>query len=226
MLNHIPTSNPRGTQLTPINRMADYSYLFKYIIVGDTNVGKSSLMLQFIDARFSGSLDPTVGVEFGSRVTKIDDSSIKLQIWDTAGQESFKSITKSYFRGAIGALLVFDTTSRESFGSVGRWLEDIRAGTSKNISIVLVGNKVDLVEKRKVTREEGEKFAVDNGLIYYEASAKTGEGVREAFEGLCGEVVRSIQSGRINPANEFGIKMGTVGRLQTPKKGEGGSGCC
>merc|ERR1711972_1285854 len=134
-----------------------YSYLFKYIIIGDTGVGKSCLLLQFTDKRFQPVHDLTIGVEFGARMITIDGKQIKLQIWDTAGQESFRSITRSYYRGAAGALLVYDITRRETFNHLTTWLDDARQHSSSNMVIMLIGNKCDL-ERREVTTEEGHTF--------------------------------------------------------------------
>merc|ERR1712124_161801 len=108
---------------TKHNKMTSYNYLFKFIIIGDSNVGKSSLMLQFTDNKFKSDNDPTIGVEFGSASIKYNEKQLKLQIWDTAGQESFRSITRSYFRGAIGALLAFDLTCRDSFTNLANWVD-------------------------------------------------------------------------------------------------------
>ncbi|GFP78738.1 RAS-related protein rabb1c [Phtheirospermum japonicum] len=152
-----------------------YAYLFKYIIIGDTGVGKSCLLLQFTDKRFQPVHDLTIGVEFGARMITIDNRPIKLQIWDTAGQESFRSITRSYYRGAAGALLVYDITRRETFNHLASWLEDARQHANANMSIMLIGNKCDLAHRRAVSTEEGEQFAKENGLIFMEASAKTAQ---------------------------------------------------
>ena len=122
-----------------------YAYVFKFIVVGDSSVGKSCLLLQFTDNRFKPGHDLTIGVEFGSRTVAIDKSNnIKLQIWDTAGQESFRSITRSYYRGAICALLVYDITRRNTFQNLVRWLEEMLEHAYNRMTIVLVGNKKDL----------------------------------------------------------------------------------
>lgn len=122
-----------------------YAYILKFIIVGDSSVGKSCLLLQFTDNRFKQAHDLTIGVEFGARTLSIDkNTSIKLQIWDTAGQESFRSITRSYYRGAICSLLVYDITRRTSFQNVVRWLEEMREHAYSKMLIILVGNKKDL----------------------------------------------------------------------------------
>jgi Ras-related protein Rab-2A len=138
-------------------------------------------LLQFTDKRFQPVHDLTIGVEFGARMVTIDNRQIKLQIWDTAGQESFRSITRSYYRGAAGALLVYDITRRETFNHLTRWLEEARQNANGSMVIMLVGNKGDLDHRRQVSKEEGEKFAQENGLIFVETSAKTAANVEEAF---------------------------------------------
>jgi Ras-related protein Rab-2A len=158
-----------------------YKHLFKYIIVGDTAVGKSCLLQQFTDNRFQPVHDLTIGVEFGSKTIMIDNNAVKLQIWDTAGQEKFRSITRSYYRGAAGCLLVYDITRKETFDHLQSWLEDCRKYASQNITIILVGNKADLESKRMVSRAEGEDFARSNNLAFLETSAKTSENVDQAF---------------------------------------------
>ena len=158
-----------------------YAYLFKYIVIGDTGVGKSCLLLQFTDKRFRQQHDLTIGVEFGATNIRINEKNIKLQIWDTAGQESFKSITRSYYRGAAGALLVYDITRRDTFTHLTRWLEEVRQHGNPDMCIMLVGNKSDLETRRQVSTEEGERFAQEHNLIFMETSAKTSANVEAAF---------------------------------------------
>jgi len=178
-----------------------YKYLFKYIIVGDTAVGKSCLLLQFTDKRFQPVHDLTIGVEFGSRTVTIDGNQIKLQIWDTAGQEKFRSITRSYYRGTTGALLVYDITRRETFDHLTEWLEDCRKYSNPNMVVMLIGNKCDLEEKRQISREEGEKFAKQNGLFFLETSAKTDQNVDEAFIATAKAIYEKAQKGELNLDN-------------------------
>jgi Ras-related protein Rab-2A len=185
-----------------------YAYLFKYIIIGDTGVGKSCLLLQFTDKRFRSDHDLTIGVEFGARLITIDNKQIKLQIWDTAGQESFRSITRSYYRGASGALLVYDISRRDTFNHVTRWLEEARANASANLVIMLIGNKCDL-ERREVSYEEGDKFARENGLIFRETSAKTAQNVEEAFIQTARKIYENIQNNVYDLSSDnSGIKVG------------------
>mmetsp|Transcript_12611 Transcript_12611/g.18076 ORF Transcript_12611/g.18076 Transcript_12611/m.18076 type:complete len:216 (-) Transcript_12611:241-888(-) len=213
-----------------------YSYLFKYIIIGDTGVGKSCLLLQFTDKRFQPVHDLTIGVEFGARMINIENKPIKLQIWDTAGQESFRSITRSYYRGAAGALLVYDITRRETFNHLTRWLEEARQNSHQNMVIMLIGNKSDLEHRRQVSREEGEAFAEENNLVFLETSAKTAANVEAAFVKTAEKIYQNIQSGIYDVNNEsYGVKIGTPalgggGGLSNQNKkvggANGGGGCC
>jgi Ras-related protein Rab-2A len=194
-----------------------YSFLFKYIIIGDTGVGKSCLLLQFTDKRFQPVHDLTIGVEFGARMVTIENKQIKLQIWDTAGQESFRSITRSYYRGAAGALLVYDITRRETFNHLTRWLEEARQNGNQNMTIMLIGNKNDLDHRRQVSYEEGEQFAKEHGLIFLETSAKTAFHVEEAFLRTAQEIYKKIQDGVYDVSNEAnGIKVGMAASASSP----------
>jgi len=123
----------------------------------------------------------TIGVEFGAKTIELNGKTVKIQIWDTAGQEAFQAITRTYYKGAIGALLVYDITRRETFTHVTKWLDDVRTNSSKNVTVILIGNKKDLEDKRQVSYEEGEAFAKENGLMFLETSAKTAYNVVESF---------------------------------------------
>ena len=165
------------------------------VVIGDTGVGKSCLLLQFVDRRFSSVHDLTIGVDFGSRIVDINNEKIKLQIWDTAGQESFRSIARSYYRDAAGCLLVFDVTRKESFNHLEKWLQETRQFANPNIAITIVGNKADLSAKRAVKYEEAKNFATEMGLTYVEASAKSADGVDEAFRITATAILEKIKSG-------------------------------
>ena len=125
----------------------NYDHLFRYIIVGDMAVGKSCLLLQFTDNKFRHQHELTIGVEFGGKTIQIESKTIKIQIWDTAGQEAFQAITRTYYKVAIGALLVYDITRRDTFLHITKWLDEIKTNGSKNVCIILIGNKKDLEEK-------------------------------------------------------------------------------
>ena len=167
------------------------------VVIGDTGTGKSCLLLQFVDRRFSASHDLTVGVDFGCRVVELGErrEKIKLQIWDTAGQESFRSIARSYYRDAAGALLVYDVCRRDTFQHLQRWLQETRQYSNAHICITVVGNKTDLASRRAVQTTEGQQFAQEHGLGFIETSAKTSEGVDQAFLRLAERVYEKLDAG-------------------------------
>jgi Ras-related protein Rab-2A len=204
-----------------------YAYLFKYIIIGDTGVGKSCLLLQFTDKRFQPVHDLTIGVEFGARLVTIDNQQVKLQIWDTAGQESFRSITRSYYRDAAGALLVYDITRRDSFLHLTRWLEEARQNGNPSMTVMLIGNKSDLEHRRAVSTKEGETFAQQNGLVFLETSAKTASNVEAAFIKTAEGIYDKIKEGVYDPQREGnGVKLGVMAATNAPKTNVKSGGCC
>ncbi|KAI4454902.1 hypothetical protein MML48_9g00002211 [Holotrichia oblita] len=160
----------------------DYDHLFKLLIIGDSGVGKSSLLLRFADNTFSGSYITTIGVDFKIRTVNIDGQRIKLQIWDTAGQERFRTITSTYYRGTHGVIVVYDVTNGESFANVKRWLLEIEQNCDV-VNKVLVGNKNDCPDRKVVLTEDAERFARTLNIILFETSAKDNLNVEEMF--LC-----------------------------------------
>mmetsp|Transcript_29843 Transcript_29843/g.69416 ORF Transcript_29843/g.69416 Transcript_29843/m.69416 type:complete len:210 (-) Transcript_29843:175-804(-) len=203
----------------------DCDYNFKYIIVGDPGVGKSCLLLKFTDNRFRELHDMTLGVEFGYRAITVEDKRIRLQIWDTAGQEVFRSITRAYYRGATGALLVYDVSRRYTFERVTQWLTDARDNAQADLVIMLIGNKSDL-EHREVTCEEGEEYARQNGLFFLETSAKTGHNVETAFLDTAAKIYFNIKEGTYDLSSEaHGITVGR-GRDRTTSAEEASQRRC
>eukprot|EP00792_Barthelona_sp_PAP020_P006165 TRINITY_DN2927_c0_g1_i5.p1 TRINITY_DN2927_c0_g1~~TRINITY_DN2927_c0_g1_i5.p1 ORF type:complete len:211 (+),score=58.94 TRINITY_DN2927_c0_g1_i5:36-668(+) len=184
--------------------------LFKFIIFGESAVGKTCLLLMFTEKGFNANHDLTIGAEFGAKMVTVNDRQIKLQIWDSAGQKSFRSVTKSYYRNSAAGLLVYDVTDRKSFEVLGDWLNDART-TNPNLVITLVGNKTDIPEgkAREVTEEEGEQFARENGLEFMETSAKNDHNVEEVFMLTVRKLVKGIDDGSICVVNNDAIKKGS-----------------
>eukprot|EP00043_Microstomoeca_roanoka_P015009 m.149713 g.149713 ORF g.149713 m.149713 type:complete len:210 (-) comp16161_c0_seq1:102-731(-) len=198
-----------------------YDFLFKFLVIGNANTGKSCLLHQFIENKFKSDSTHTIGVEFGSKVINCGGKSVKLQVWDTAGQERFRSVTRSYYRGAAGALLVYDISNRESFNALTNWLTDARTLASPDIVIVLVGNKKDLEADREVTFLEASRFAQENELMFLETSARTGENVEEVFLKCARTILSKIETGQLDPEKMgSGIQYGDAS-LRKMKKSPG-----
>ena len=176
-----------------------YDHMFRYIIVGDMAVGKSCLLLQFTDHKFRHQHELTIGVEFGGKTIEVKNKNVKIQIWDTAGQEAFQAITRTYYKGAIGALLVYDITRRETFEHINKWLNEVKINGSKDICCILIGNKNDLEDQRQVKIEEGEELAKKNNLLFLETSAKTAYNVESAFVTSAEKILDNIIKTGIDP---------------------------
>jgi Rab family protein len=158
-----------------------YHQLMKLIVVGDSGTGKSCLLHRFVEDTFTEDQTQTIGVEFGAKVVQLLGKRVKLQIWDTAGQERYRSVTRSYYRGAVGCLIVYDITCRSSYEHVPQWLADVRQLAGKDVTVMLIGNKADMNEKRVITHNEVSLFAQEHNLMHFETSAATGELVTDAF---------------------------------------------
>ena len=169
--------------------------MFKYIIIGDTDVGKSSLLLQFTEGVFQERREMTLGVEFGKRMIQIEDYDVGLEIWDTAGQESYLSITRSYYRNADGCILCFDLTRKSSFENMEMWLNEAKLHcNNKDLKIMMIGNKADLVEKRSVSKEEAQAFVDKHKLDnYVELSCRDFEEVQNMFIDSAKSIFKNIQ---------------------------------
>ncbi|CAJ2511518.1 Uu.00g071430.m01.CDS01 [Anthostomella pinea] len=247
-----------------------WDYIAKLVCIGDSGCGKSSLTIRLCEGRFSPQHDVTIGVEFGSRIVPVgpphskslstatattttrdtttseaaqqqqQQKHMKLSLWDTAGQETYKSVTRSYFRGASGALLVFDITRKATFQHVTDWLNDLRAIAEPDIVVILVGNKLDQCStqdgeqnRREVTTAEAEEWARRNGVLQYvETSAKSGENVEAAFMGVAGRIFDNINAGKYDLNDRrSGVKgPGPGGARQVRLAGDAAKGsfggCC
>ncbi|CAA0816017.1 Ras-related protein RABA1f [Striga hermonthica] len=207
----------------------DYDYLFKLVLIGDSGVGKSNLLSRFARNEFSLESKSTIGVEFATRSIRVDDKIIKAQIWDTAGQERYRAITSAYYRGAVGALLVYDVTRHVTFENVERWLKELRDHTDQNIVIMLVGNKADLRHLRAVSTEDGQSFAEKEKTYFMETSALESLNVENSFTEVLTQIYhvvcrKALDIGEDPSALPKGqtINVGTKDDVSAVKK----VGCC
>jgi len=204
----------------------EYDYLFKVVLIGDSGVGKSNLLSRFTRDSFSLESKSTIGVEFATRSQEIDGKIIKAQIWDTAGQERYRAITSAYYRGAVGALLVYDIAKHLTYENVTRWLKELRDHADSNIVIMLVGNKTDLRHLRAVPTDDAKQFAEDNGLSFIETSALVSTNVELAFQNILTEI-HSNMSRKALANNDNDDDGGAVPKdvvVVKPTSGNEGSG--
>eukprot|EP00494_Astrolonche_serrata_P029150 UN29417 len=201
---------------------SEYDFLFKLLLIGDSGVGKSCLLLRFADDTYTESYISTIGVDFKIRTVDLDGKTIKLQIWDTAGQERFRTITSSYYRGAHGIIIVYDITDVESFNNVRQWLFEIDRFASEHVNKLLVGNKSDLVNKRCVEQSTAEEFAKGLDIPFLETSAKSSTNVEEAFLTMASQIkARMAAVPSVQQNNKKVFKM--EGNSSNVREN---SGCC
>lgn len=199
-------------------------YVFKIVLIGDSAVGKSQILSRFARNEFSLDSKATIGVEFQTRTLVIEHKSVKAQIWDTAGQERYRAVTSAYYRGAVGAMLVYDITRRQTFDHIPRWLEELRGHADKNIVIILIGNKADLKDQQAIPTEDAKEFAEKEGLFFLETSALEATNVETAFLTVLTEIFKIVNrknlvaseddQGNGNPANLSGKKILIPGPAQ------------
>ncbi|GAA0160235.1 small GTPase [Lithospermum erythrorhizon] len=185
----------------------EYDYLFKVVLIGDSGVGKSNILSRFTRNEFSLESKSTIGVEFATKTLQVEGKTVKAQIWDTAGQERYRAITSAYYRGAVGALLVYDITKRPTFENVERWLSELRNHADSNIVIMLAGNKADLNHLRGVRDHEAKSLAEKEGLSFLETSALEALNVEKAFQTILKDIY-TIVSRKALAAQEAGVVPG------------------
>ena len=212
---------------TPTEHL-NFQYLLKYIIIGDSAVGKSNILLRYIHDRFSEEFHSTIGVEFGAKNIEVDGKIFRIQIWDTAGQETFRSITRAYYKNSVCAFVVYDISNRTSFENIKGWVDDCKRLSPKTVLIILVGNKIDLEDKREVSYDEGSIYAQKNGLIFFECSAKTGKNIDNLFIESTMEIDKRITKGFYDLSNEnCVIKQGNnPGNITLKKDNDSYIGYC
>ena len=198
------------------NKTGYFDVKYKIMVLGESKVGKTSLIKRYTKDQFGGVYLTTVGMDFQDKIIEIEDKKVRLQVWDTAGQERFRNVTKSYFQSSHGLLVVYDITDRESFDKINFWMENIKNNAPENAKLILVGNKCDLANERKVTIEDGEKKARNYNIKFFESSAKDGTNVNELFFYLANEIYQDDKTKEKDNKNPL--------KLNTTKKGK--KGCC
>lgn len=200
-----------------------YDLLAKVLIIGDSGVGKTCLLLRFSDNDFTTSHLATIGIDFKMKTIDVDGKRVKMQIWDTAGQDRFKTITQTYYKGAMGIMLAYAVNDRESFQNIENWMKQIREHASEDVCKILVGNKADMAD-RCVDFEEGKRLADSYGIKFYETSAKDARNVNDAFHSIAGEIKDKAvtKSSILTPGG--GINGGGINLHQAEQKKPGA--CC
>lgn len=201
-----------------LNRDLIYDYMFKVLLLGDAGVGKTSLMWRFSEDVFNKTYISTIGIDFKLRTIEVEGKRVRLQIWDTAGQERFHAISVSYYRSAIGIMLVYDITNRRSFENIAKWLRNIDEHAKEDVIKLLVGNKCDLRGPRAVKREEGEQLAAEYDMSFFETSAKENESIEDAFVSMAQEIMEKFVPGWVkndyNKPKKAEITDGTTRKNQ------------
>ena len=191
-----------------VNEKEDYT--FKYIIIGNAAVGKSNISYRFTKGKFSEKYQATIGMEFTYKNVKIGEKIYRIQIWDTAGQECFKSVSRGYYKNSVCALVVYDITNRKSFDNVIEWIEECKNNGPQTVTMVLVGNKSDLKEMRNISYEEGEELANRFNMMFFETSALNGDNIDKLFNDTAETIVKKMENNYYDLSNEdCGIKLGS-----------------
>ena len=190
------------------NSKYEYTYSVKFIIVGDSSVGKSNILLRFSRNVFDPGHQATLGIEFANKHLEYNNTDYLVQVWDTAGQENFRSVTRAYYKASAVAMVVYDISSEESFQHIQSWIKDCKDLAPKTVQLVLIGNKSDLEEERVIKKERGEELSRENNMLFFETSALNGKGIEEAFKKSIEAVDQKIRSGfyDMNNSSNQGIK--------------------
>uniref|UniRef100_A0A8C6J908 Ras-related protein Rab-25 n=1 Tax=Melopsittacus undulatus TaxID=13146 RepID=A0A8C6J908_MELUD len=196
------------------------------VLIGESGVGKTNLLSRFTRNEFNHDSRTTIGVEFSTRSILVGDSVVKAQIWDTAGLERYRAITSAYYRGAVGALVVFDITKHQTYDVVERWLKELYDHAEPSIVVMLVGNKTDLAQAREVPMEEAKMFADNNGLLFVETSALDSTNVEQAFETILTEIFRKVQQQKQRSSQTNTVALGSGSPGSTAAAQEEKRPCC
>ncbi|KAI0628800.1 GTP-binding protein ypt1 [Trametes polyzona] len=202
-----------------------YDYLFKLLLIGDSGVGKSCLLLRFAEDSFTDSYLSTIGVDFKIRTIELEGKTVKLQIWDTAGQERFRTIAAAYYRGAHGIIMVYDVTEAETFSNVKGWIQEIEKYASEGVKKLIIGNKSDLVERKVVEYSAAKEFADSLSIPFIETSAKNSTNVEEAFSLMAKTIKDDVDSQPTDSSGSSKTATVTPGRNLNQEGESGGCAC-
>lgn len=206
----------------------DYDYLFKVVLIGDSGVGKSNLLARYTRNEFNLESKTTIGVEFSTRSIVVDGKKVKAQIWDTAGQERYRAITSAYYRGAAGAVLVYDIAKHLTYDNVARWMREVKDHGEGNVTVMLVGNKSDLKHLRAVPTDEAKAYAEKNQMFFIETSALDATNVDEAFNYILEAIYRVVSQRQVvDDVTNSGPHFHSTAKVMLPEvEEEKKSGCC
>jgi len=204
-------------------RNQSYDFLIKLLLIGDSGVGKSCLLLRFSDDSFTTSFITTIGIDFKIKTIELEGKRIKLQIWDTAGQERFRTITTAYYRGAMGILLVYDVTDEQSFQNIRNWIRNIEQHAADNVDKILVGNKCDMISEKLVETSRGQALADEYGIKFFETSAKSNINVVEAFTSIAADIKKRLMD---NPTTAPGASKPDTLKIKNSEAKKESGGCC
>lgn len=202
-----------------MNSKSSYDFLIKLLMIGDSGVGKSCLLLRFSDDSFTTSFITTIGIDFKIKTIELDGKRIKLQIWDTAGQERFRTITTAYYRGAMGILLVYDVTDEQSFLNIRNWIRNIEQHAADSVNKILIGNKCDMRDDRVIETSRGKALAEEYNIKFFETSAKSDVHVTDAFISIARDIKKRLMDNPTTPPGQNGFQVGDPGQ-------ENKSKCC
>ncbi|KAJ3448747.1 ras and ef-hand domain-containing protein [Anaeramoeba flamelloides] len=206
------------------SEIEDYDYLVKLLMVGDSACGKTSILLRFSEDKYNKNMPSTIGVDFREKTKTISNNKkVKFSVWDTAGQERFRTLTSSYYRGAQGIILVYDVTRRETFENLEDWINEIDMYSSSDVKIMLIGNKIDLKEEEDITKEEGLEFARKHQMMFIQTSAKTKEGIIQAFDELAMQTIDSLSTSSSGKGVNYSINLT---EQDEDNENEEGGWCC
>ena len=205
-----------------LSKSKQFDYTFKIVMIGDSGVGKSCILLRFADDKFNENFYATIGVDFRFKNVMVDDKSVKLQIWDTAGQERFKTITSAYYRGADGIIIVYDITDRNSFAHIKDWLDDVNKYTDDNPLKIIVGNKIDLIKDKQINNNDMKTMTAQTGIEIIECSAKDSIKINDLMEIMTKKLIEKKK----NEGNKNTTKSMILNDINNKNKELNNKGCC